>query len=95
MLKAGLDGIKNKTALPAPVDRNIYIMTEEERLESGVPSLPSDLKEALDEMLRSDVVCDALGEHALAHFYELKEIEWDMYKTQVHQWERDQYLTLY
>ncbi|MGO4376247.1 type I glutamate--ammonia ligase, partial [Paenibacillus sp. MCAF20] len=95
MLKAGLDGINNRTELPPPTDRNIYIMTEEERLDAGIPSLPGDLKEALDEMLRSDVVCDALGEHALAHFYELKEIEWDMYRTQVHQWERDQYLTLY
>lgn len=95
MLKAGLDGIQNKHQLPAPTDRNIYIMTEEERLDAGISSLPGDLKEALDEMLRSDIVCEALGDHALAHFYELKEIEWDMYRTQVHQWERDQYLTLY
>jgi glutamine synthetase len=57
--------------------------------------LPLDLKIALDEMLRNDVICDTLGEHALSHFYELKEIEWDMYRTQVHAWERDQYLTLY
>ncbi|WP_028610644.1 type I glutamate--ammonia ligase [Paenibacillus harenae] len=95
MLKAGLDGIVSKLPLPSPTDRNIYIMTEEERQDAGIPSLPLDLKEALDEMLRSDVVCEALGDHALAHFYELKEIEWDMYRTQVHQWERDQYLTLY
>jgi len=95
MLKAGLDGIRNQTPLPAPIDRNIYIMTEEERIDEGIPSLPVDLREALDEMLKSDIVCEALGDHALAHFYELKEIEWDMYRTQVHQWERDQYLTHY
>ncbi|MFS0722350.1 type I glutamate--ammonia ligase [Paenibacillus sp. 1P07SE] len=95
MLMAGLDGIKNKTPLPAPTDRNIYVMTEEERLDEGIPSLPANLKEGLNELLRNEVICDALGDHALAHFYELKEIEWDMYRTQVHQWERDQYLTLY
>ncbi|TXK85370.1 type I glutamate--ammonia ligase [Paenibacillus sp. N3.4] len=95
MLAAGLDGIKNKMQLPPPTDRNIYVMTEEERENQGIPSLPANLKQALDEMLRDDVVCDVLGEHALAHFYELKEIEWDMYRTQVHQWERDQYLILY
>ncbi len=95
MLKAGLDGIKNKTRLPAPTDRNIYVMTEEERIEEGIPVLPWNLKEALDELIRDEVMCDALGDHALAHFYELKEIEWDMYRTQVHQWERDQYLTHY
>ncbi|WP_123040661.1 type I glutamate--ammonia ligase [Cohnella candidum] len=95
MLKAGLDGIKNKLPLPAPVDRNIYVMSDDELADSGISSLPSNLIEALKEMLRDDVVCEALGDHALSHFYELKEIEWDMYRTQVHQWERDQYLTMY
>ncbi|WP_256757462.1 type I glutamate--ammonia ligase [Cohnella sp. WQ 127256] len=95
MLKAGLDGINNKMSIPAPVDRNIYVMSEEERQDSGIPSLPINLKEALAELLRDDVICEALGDHALSHFYELKEIEWDMYRTQVHQWERDQYLTMY
>ncbi|OXM88257.1 type I glutamate--ammonia ligase [Paenibacillus rigui] len=95
MLKAGLDGIKHKMQLPPPTDRNIYVMTEDEREDQGIPSLPLDLKEALDVMLRDDVICDALGDHALAHFVELKEIEWDIYRTQVHAWEREQYLTLY
>lgn len=95
MLKAGLDGIKHKMQLPPPTDRNIYVMTEDEREDQGIPSLPLDLKEAIDVMLRDDVICDALGDHALAHFVELKEIEWDIYRTQVHAWEREQYLTLY
>ncbi|MMZ60966.1 Glutamine synthetase [compost metagenome] len=95
MLKAGLDGIKNNLPLPAPVDRNIYVMTEEELIEEGIPNLPANLKESLDEMLRSELVAEALGEHALTHFYELKAIEWDMFRTQVHQWERDQYISLY
>jgi glutamine synthetase len=95
MLKAGLDGIQNKLELPAPTDRNIYIMSEQEREEEGIPSLPLNLHQALQEMLNDEVICEALGEHALTHFVELKEIEWDMYRTQVHQWERDQYMTLY
>ena len=95
MLKAGLDGIKNRMKLPAPVNRNIYVMTEEERIEEGIQMLPTSLREALDELLRDEVICEALGDHALSHFYELKEIEWDMYRMQVHPWEREQYLTLY
>ncbi|MCR8641598.1 type I glutamate--ammonia ligase [Paenibacillus sp. N1-5-1-14] len=95
MLKAGLDGIKNKMQSPPPTDRNIYVMTEEERIQEGIPSLPLNLKNALDELVASEVMSEALGEHALQHFYELKEIEWDMYRTQVHAWERDQYMTLY
>jgi glutamine synthetase len=95
MLAAGLDGIKNKMQLPPPTDRNIYVMSEEEREQQGIPSLPESLKIALNELLRNDVVCNALGDHALAHFFELKEIEWDIYRTQVHSWERDQYLMQY
>jgi len=95
MLRAGLDGIEKKMQLPDPIDRNIYIMTDEERLEAGIPSLPESLKEAIDELLQDDIICDAMGDHALTHFIELKEIEYDMYRTQVHQWERDQYMTLY
>src|SRR5690606_8593369 len=95
MLAAGLDGIKRKLVLPPATDRNIYVMSEEEREMEGIANLPMDLKEALKELLADDVICEVLGEHALSHFYELKEIEWDMYRTQVHQWERDQYLTTY
>jgi glutamine synthetase len=95
MLAAGLDGIKNKMQLPPATDRNIYVMTEEEREEQGIPSLPENLETALAELIRDEVICNALGEHALTHFYELKEIEWDMYRTQVHAWERDQYMSLY
>ena len=34
----------------------------------------------------------ALGEHIFEHFLEAKEIEWDMFRTQVHPWEREQYM---
>jgi len=95
MLRAGLDGIEKKMKLPDPIDRNIYIMTDEERLQAGIPSLPESLKEAIDELVQDEVICDAMGDHALTNFLELKEIEYDMYRTQVHQWERDQYMTLY
>ncbi|NDI34528.1 type I glutamate--ammonia ligase [Chengkuizengella sediminis] len=95
MLRAGLDGIENKLSLPEPTDRNIYVMSEEERIESGIPVLPYSLSEALDVLLNNEIICEALGDHALEHFIELKEIEWDMYRTQVHSWERDQYMTSY
>jgi glutamine synthetase len=95
MLKAGLDGIKNKLELPAPTDRNIYVMDEAERREAGIESLPSNLYEALQELQNNPVMVEALGEHALTHFVQAKEIEWDLFRTAVHPWEREQYLTLY
>ncbi|GGA34878.1 glutamine synthetase [Kroppenstedtia guangzhouensis] len=95
MLKAGLDGIKNRLELPRETDRNIYVMDEEELEREGIESLPITLKEALEELKKDPVICEALGEHALRNFIEAKEIEWDMFRTQVHPWEREQYLSLY
>jgi glutamine synthetase len=59
---------------------------------AGVHSLPPDLRAALDELANDEVIREALGEHAYAHFYEAKLIEWDMFRTVVHPWEREQYL---
>jgi len=95
LLKAGLDGIKSKTELAPPIDRNIYVMSEEDRKEAGIQNLPANLQEALNEFLKDELMVSTLGEHAVEHFVEAKQIEWDMYRTQVHQWERDQYMKLY
>ncbi|WP_369903082.1 type I glutamate--ammonia ligase [Bacillus manliponensis] len=95
LLAAGLDGIKNKLAVPPAVDRNIYVMTKEEREQAGIVDLPATLAQALVTLQSNEVICAALGDHLLEHFVEAKEIEWDMFRTQVHQWERDQYMTLY
>ncbi|AYV70842.1 type I glutamate--ammonia ligase [Bacillus sp. PK3-056] len=95
LLKAGLDGIENQMTPPAPVDRNIYIMSKEERIAEGIVDLPSTLAQALDELKQNETMIDALGEHIFDHFVEAKEIEWDMFRVQVHPWERDQYMEMY
>lgn len=95
LLKAGLDGIKNKLTPPAPVDRNIYVMSKEERIEEGIIDLPATLAQALDQLKSDEVIVAGLGEHIFEHFIEAKEIEWDMFRTVVHPWERDQYMSMY
>jgi glutamine synthetase len=95
LLKAGLDGIKNQMTPPPAVDRNIYAMDKEEREAEGVRDLPATLAAALDILKKSDTIKEALGEHILEHFIEAKEIEWDMFRTQVHPWEREQYMSMY
>jgi glutamine synthetase len=92
MLAAGLDGIKNNLDPGEPVNSNIFIMTEDERKELGIISLPANLKEAIEELKADEVISSALGDHVLHHFVEAKEIEWDLFRTQVHPWELDQYL---
>jgi glutamine synthetase len=95
LLKAGLDGVKNKLTPPAPVDRNIYVMSKEERIEEGIIDLPATLAQALDQLKSDEVIVSGLSEHIFEHFLEAKEIEWDMFRTVVHQWERDQYMNTY
>jgi len=46
MLMAGLDGIQNKIDPGAPLDKNIYALSAEEK--QGIDSMPGRLEEALD-----------------------------------------------
>ncbi|WP_018934473.1 type I glutamate--ammonia ligase [Gracilibacillus lacisalsi] len=95
LLASGLDGIENKLEAPKAVDRNIYVMDKEEREANGVKDLPATLADALDELKKDETIVEALGEHLFEHFIESKEIEWDMFRTQVHPWEREQYIQAY
>ncbi|MFW6264647.1 MAG: type I glutamate--ammonia ligase [Bacillota bacterium] len=93
MLKAGLDGIKNQIEPPAEVLENIYDMTDDRKSELSIDSLPANIMEAICELEKDDVIKDALGSHIYEHFITAKKIEWDLYRTQVHQWELDNYLS--
>ncbi|WP_096435315.1 type I glutamate--ammonia ligase [Alteribacter populi] len=95
MLAAGLDGIRKGMTPPPQTENNIYAMDRTERESEGIGELPATLKEALNYLQTNEVMTKALGGHALEHFVEAKEIEWDMFRTQVHPWEREQYLSLY
>jgi glutamine synthetase len=94
-LKAGLDGIKHKIDPGEPVNLNIYHLTEKQKKDMNIKSMPSNLSEALDELEADAVVKSALGSHTYENFMTAKRIEWDEYRTQVHSWETDRYLSLY
>ncbi len=94
-LAAGLDGIRNRITPPPPVDANIYHMTAKERAELGIENLPGSLQQALEELKKDKVIQAALGEHIYHRFLEAKTLEWDIYRTQIHQWEVEQYLATF
>ncbi|MDB4895603.1 MAG: glutamine synthetase, type [Firmicutes bacterium] len=94
-LSAGLDGIIRELTPPEPVNRNVYLMSPEEREAEGIHSVPDNLREALRELEADDVMRDALGPHVLENFIEAKLIEWDIYRSQVHSWEVEQYLSIF
>ncbi|BAC13607.1 glutamine synthetase [Oceanobacillus iheyensis HTE831] len=95
LLASGLDGIEQGLEAPESVDRNIYVMDKAEREANGVQDLPATLKDAMENLKKDKILVDSLGEHLFEHFIEAKEIEWDMFRTTVHPWEREQYLSNY
>ncbi|RRK09525.1 glutamine synthetase [Lactiplantibacillus garii] len=95
VLEAGLDGIKNNIEPPKSVDRNIYVMDEDERHAAGIVDLPSTLHNALKEFQTDPTMKKALGPHIYQSFLEAKRLEWASYRQQVSEWERDQYMELY
>jgi len=95
IIRAGLDGIMNKIVPTEPVDKNVYLMTPAERALDNISNLPSSLSEALSEFEKSELCLNTLGQHIFYHFLEAKQIEWEVYKSQIHQWEIDQYLGVF
>jgi glutamine synthetase len=92
LLAAGLDGIKKGIDPPEPTDMNVYKLSYEERKRKGIISLPESMKEALDEMEQSSLMKEVLGETMFENYIAEKRQEWDLYKSQVTQWEINRYI---
>jgi glutamine synthetase len=92
ILAAGLKGIEEGYPLTDETVTNLYQLTDAERIAEGIDTLPQSLSDALDEMERSELVAEALGEHVFEWFIRNKRNEWMEYKTQVSQFELDRYL---
>jgi glutamine synthetase len=95
MLRAGLDGLERQLDPGPPVNKNIYKMSHRERRHLRIDELPANLSEALDELEKSALMKDALGEHIFDHFITAKRTEWDSYIRQVSTWEIERYLNTY
>ena len=94
MLAAGLEGIEKKYKAPAPVEDNVYEMSEDERKKRGIDSLPGSLIEALQYTEQSQIVRKALGDHVFDHFVENKKMEWDKFRVQISSYELSEYLPI-
>ncbi len=94
MLAAGLEGIKNKYPLPPEAHDNIYEMTNSERENAGIESLPADLYEAIKIAEKSKLLKETLGEHVFEFLLRNKKAEWDVYKAQVTEYELNRYLSI-
>jgi glutamine synthetase len=94
LLHAGLEGIEQGYELPEPMETNLYHLTQEQRKERGIVSLPETLGEAIDALAESELARKALGPHIFDRYVELKRSEWNEYRVQLSQWELDKYLSV-
>jgi glutamine synthetase len=93
ILAAGLDGIDKKMTPPEALNNvNIYHLTEAERREMKIDSLPGSLIEALGELEKDAVIKAALGESVYEAFINAKRAEWDDFRMRVTDYEVERYL---
>lgn len=90
ILAAGMRGIERGYELPLESPPSMTGYTEH-----GGPmrqdQLPQSLAEALDEMEKSELVAETLGDHLFSWFLRNKRREWSDYKSQVTAFELDRY----
>jgi glutamine synthetase len=94
LLHAGLEGIARGYELAPPMETNLYHLSAEERAERGIVSLPETLGEAIDEFSKSDLMRRAFGDHIFNAYVKLKRAEWDDYRVQLTEWEKERYLSV-
>jgi glutamine synthetase len=95
ILAAGLEGIREKKEPPASADKNIFKMSAAERAAVGIETLPEDLITANSHLVNDPLICATLGSHVVEGLNYIAQIEWDSFRTAVHPWEVEQYLTRY
>lgn len=94
-LFAGLDGIERKLEPSSSTNSNIFTMTDEERAEEGIETLPKNLEEAIEYFEGDKFVKESLGEHVYTKFLEAKKAEWADYRNRITAWELENYLIKY
>lgn len=92
VLRAGLDGIKRQVPVPESVDCNIFRMSEQERRARKIEELPGTLAEAVSCMEKDAFMRETLGDHVFEKYIALKKEEWNRYRSQVTDWEINEYL---
>ncbi len=93
MLATGLDGIRRNLPVPEATEENIYLIENRKQPISSI--LPGSLSQALDELEKDEVVCNALGPHLVDRFVSAKRLECEDFRLEVTPWELEKYLPNY
>ena len=94
-LAAGMEGIREKILPPKEISQNIFELNEEEKKALGIECLPGSLMEAVEEFEKDAFIQKVLGEELSQKFIKAKKSEYDRYRSQVSEWEMNEYLQKY
>ena len=92
MLQTGLEGIEKNYKMPNPMEKNLYHLTNEERKNLGIASLPDNLGDAVMLTENSEIMKRTLGDHVFSRFITFKKNEWENYRIQVTRYELENFL---
>ena len=95
LLRALADGVEQHRLPGDPLVGSTYDLSERERHERGIGTLPKSLRQAITELDDDPVVRAALGDHIYHAFRDAKLAEYERYRRAVHPWEHRAYLRLY
>lgn len=91
-LAAGLDGIKNKLKCSEKYKKAKTDLSLDEITNTKAEVLPANLKEAVTAFKEDKFIQHVLGEYISEKYIEAKTKEWNIYTSQVTDWEIEQYL---
>jgi glutamine synthetase len=91
MLAAGLEGIADRLDPGDPVEDMTYDWSQR----ADKVRLPRNLLEAIDAFAADPLTHEVFPPQLVSAYTEMKNAEWELYHSQVSEWERDRYLTLF
>ncbi len=94
-LRAGLEGIENRIMPPESVDCNIFQMSEQEKKDREIEEIPGTLIDAVNAMEADGFIKEVLGGHVYDKYVTAKKEEWYRYRSQITDWEINEYLNEY
>jgi len=92
LIAAGCDGIAQARLPGDPLMGTTYDLSETEKRERGIVTLPKSLRQAIVELDADPVIRKALGDHIYHAYRDSKLAEYERYRRAVHPWERRAYL---
>jgi len=94
-LGAVMSGIKEQTDPGAPVDLDLYSLSDDQFKEMGIRRLPRTLYSAIQSLATDDLAKHVMGPVMRNSYLSYKNDEWERYHQAVTDWEVKEYLRLY